>query len=117
MKEKFSIFFKDNMIKYSIFISLILFLLNLIFVMLLYSKFPPYVPFFNSMPWGEERLVSSYAMPILSGLFLFTILLNGVIGIFLYENYPLIARLLSIASFLFVFLGFIASLQILFLVF
>lgn len=117
MRDNFKLLISDTIIRFSIFVSCILILLQIVIVVFFWGKAPPYVPFFNSQPWGEERLVSSGVIPFLPAVLFLVFLLNNVCSGILYKKHTLIARMLSINSFLFVFLGFLAYIQILFLIY
>lgn len=117
MKERFRKISGDNVIRFSIVSSLFFVFLEIILLILFFRKLPPYIPFFNSMPWGELRLADPKAMLYLFASFIVVIVVNNLVGTILYSPYSLISRILSITSLLFVFLGFLASVQIFILVF
>lgn len=117
MKEKFRYLFIDNFVKIC-FIASLLFLIPLVaLVVFTIQNFPPMIPLFNSMPWGEERLAPSialYAFPVV----LVCIFIGNVVGAaLLYKRYTLIARILLFNTALFLMLSTLAYLQILFLSF
>lgn len=117
MKDNFSELLKDNMVRLLLTASLFLLIIHVFLVAWFYPKLPPYIPFFNSMPWGEARLIP--ASLILSVPIMITTIFVGnlLISSFLYIKYPLIVRILQFNSLLFIFLSFLAFLQIIFLVF
>lgn len=117
MREKLNRLFLDKLIKLSIALSIGIFFIEMILVFVFFPRFSPYIPFFNSMPWGEKRLADSTIIIVLLFVFFVVIIINTILSTLLYGKYLLISRILSITSFLFVFLGFLATLQIIFLVF
>lgn len=117
MKGKFKNLFVDSLIQLSVILSIIFLLIESVLLFTFFPKLSPYIPFFNSMPWGEDRLASSTSILFLPAVFVIVLLLNNFLGAFFYEKNPLITRVLSLSAFLFIFLGFLASLQIIFLVF
>lgn len=117
MKGNFKLLVSDTIIKFSLLVSCVLILLQVIIVVFFIGKNPPYVPFFNSQPWGEERLVNSEIIPLLPAILFFVFLLNNICSGILYKKHTLVARMLSVNSLLFVVLGFLAYIQILFLIY
>lgn len=117
MKGSLRLIFNDNIIKNSILASIFLILAQAILIFLLFKKFPPLIPILNSQPWGTERLFSS-SIVFLLPLFLTSIfILNNFLSAIYYKKSVLIARILSFNSFLFIFLGILAYIQIIFLIF
>ncbi|RJQ27484.1 hypothetical protein C4577_01485 [Candidatus Parcubacteria bacterium] len=114
MKGKFNNFRNDNLIKFSFIISLVVTFLLSIMIYKIYS--PPYIPFFNSLPWGEKRLVESSHLMLFPASFFLVIIFNNLLSFLFYDKYTLISRILCINTLLFVILGFFAYLQILILI-
>src|SRR3989344_7432741 len=114
MKGKFKLFFSDNLLFVSSTSSFFVFMLTFFLVVIFYPHIPPFIPMFNSMPWGEQRLASSLVLFAFPFLFASVIVINSLLAFFLYSRYTLASRMLSMSSALFVFLGFFAFLQILF---
>lgn len=117
MKDKFNLLINDKLAKIAIFVSMFFLVPTIILIMFFYEKLPPYIPLFNSMPWGEQRLFSSsiniFFPLVLIGVFL----INTFFSAFIYKKYVLASRLLMLNSLLFFMLGFLAYIQILFLIF
>jgi len=112
MKGNLKLIFSDNIIKNSIFASIFLILTQTILILILFKQFPPLIPILNSQPWGTERLFSS-SIVFLLPLFLTAIfILNNSLSAIYYKKSILIARILSFNSFLFIFLGILAYIQI-----
>lgn len=108
---------RDKIIRFSIIASSILFVLLVGLVGYFYQFLPPYIPFFNSLPWGQTRFgIPSYTIAIpLAALFVFSI--NFFSSITLYNKHTLLARILSLNTLLFVFFACIGYIQITLLVF
>lgn len=117
MKEKFKKIAGDSLIRFSTIAALFFIFVEAILILLSFNKLPPYIPFFNSMPWGRERLATPGTMIYLFISFIAVFIVNNFFSAIFYNTYPLVARVLAIASLLFVFLGFLASLQIIILIF
>ncbi len=116
MKNVFNTVLSDNIIKISTGVSLILLIFITILIAFFYQKLPPYIPFFNSLPWGTERLFSSVVVVFLPVVFLSVIIVNTMISAYLYASHALIARMISFNGLLVIILGFLAYLQIVLLV-
>ena len=117
MKRRLSPLINDNFIKGLNILSLLVFVILSFLIIYAHPKLPAYIPLFNSMPWGERRLFSSDINVLFPAILSLIIIVNAIIGISIYKRFTLIARILSFNSALFVVLGFLAYLQILFLVF
>lgn len=116
MKDNLKLILSDKIIKYASIASLILFFVTTVLIVLIQSHLPPYIPFFNSMPWGTDRLFFSQAVLFFPLIFAFVFVLNYICSALFYSVHPLIARILSFNAALFLFLGFLAYLQIVLLV-
>lgn len=78
--------------------SFVLVFLTLIALIILWSKLPPVIPFFYSLPWGEEQLAQSSTLVffLLGSLLLFC--LNTILSLFLEHVAPFIAKVLFIGT-------------------
>lgn len=117
MNEKINIAMKDKLIRFVLVGSGILMVTTSSLIFILFPSLNPKIPFLNSLPWGEDRLVSSWIIFVLPAAFLFVIVVNYWISFFIYTKHVLIARILAFNALLFVFFGFLAYVQIVFLVF
>ena len=115
MKEKFSLIISDQFVRISLLLAFIFIVPLITIIILSYGSLPPLIPFYNSMPWGEERLASSNITIFLPLLLLFIFCANILHATYAYTKYALIARIVLFNSFLFLLLGLLAYLQILFL--
>lgn len=117
MKEKFNLILTDQFVRISLFLSF-LFITPLIAIIIFsYTNLPPLIPFYNSMPWGEERLAYSNITILLPLILLGVFMGNVLQALFAYSKYVLVARIVLFNCFLFLLLGLLAYLQILFLTF
>ncbi len=100
MKEFFKDILADKTIVPALFINGFLIVITIIFILFSYSNLPPFIPIFNQLPWGEERLGSTIAIfiPVLVTLLIFII--NIFTGALIYKKIPLVARMLAAASLL-----------------
>jgi hypothetical protein len=106
----------DNILKFSTLLSFMILLFVSGIIAISYANLPPYVPFFNSLPWGTERLFSSIVVIVLPLAFLFVIIVNILLSAHLYTKHALMARMVSFNGLLVMTLGFLAYLQIMLLV-
>jgi len=90
-------------------ISFFLIFLAVIYILINYNNLPPFIPIFNQLPWGEQRLTQTAGIfiPVIvfAVIFIFNIIYTSVV----YEKNPLIARMiaattliLSVINFLFI---------------
>lgn len=107
MKGLFKKITADRIIKLSTYFSFGFLLLHLIYTAVLYNFLPPFLPLFNQMPWGEDRLGIKIEifLPFLITLSFFS--LNFSLSLWLHEKIPLVSRILSITSLLVCVLSFI----------
>ncbi len=99
----------DNITSKGFIISFILSLVTLIFVVVFYGSLPPLIPVFNQLPWGPERLTSTFGIFIPIIVFGIVFLFNLIFSSVIYSKNPLIARfiaattlILSVINFLFI---------------
>jgi hypothetical protein len=73
-------------------------LVSLFFVIFCYNKLPPFIPIFNQLSWGEQRLgaTATIFLPILIAflIFIFNLFLSSII----YGKLPLVSRILAATS-------------------
>lgn len=117
MKGRISILIKDRFILYTTSLTLIFLASSIALILFSYSSLPPLVPFFNSMPWGVDRLYDSNITLISPFVLVGITLLNTVVCLFIYKGFILLSRIISFNSLLFCLLATLAYLQILFLVY
>lgn len=115
MKEKFNLLLQDQFVRISLLLSLLFIVPLVLLIIFSYSKLPPLIPFFNSMPWGEERLYFSKITILLPLLLLIVFILNILQAVFVYKKYVLLSRIVLFNCFLFLLLSLLSYLQILFL--
>lgn len=117
MRQKFRVLLSDQFIRFSLLLSLLFLIPLIVIILVTYTSLPPLIPFFNSMPWGEERLSYSNITIFLPVILLGVFIGNVLQAAFSYSKYVLVARIVLFNSFLFLLLGLLAYLQILFLTF
>lgn len=115
MKERFNLILSDQFVRISLFLSF-LFVAPLVFIIIYtFESLPPLVPFFNSMPWGEERLYYSNISIFLPIILLLTFSINVFLSVAIYKQFVIVSRIILFNCFLLLLLCLLAYLQILFL--
>lgn len=92
--------FADRILARSFFVGIFLVLFQLLFIVLSFAKLPPFIPLFNQMPWGEERLGTKIQIFIPVGVALAVFIGNFIATFSLYTKMPLLCRFLSLTSLL-----------------
>ncbi len=100
MKKIINTLLLDKIIRLDLIVSTILLFGTLLFVIISYRKLPPYLPLFNQMPWGDERLGQRIEVFIPLLLAAAICMGNTILSYYLYQKMPLVSRMLSIASFI-----------------
>ena len=97
----------DKIISWGNIVTFIFILSSLLFIVLKFGILPPYVPIFNQLPWGEDRLGSTLMifLPV-AGVIIIS-LTNIFISSAIYTKSQIISRMLTIASILSSFLSFL----------
>lgn len=111
MNELFKYIKSDKILKWSFQISVALLLFQIVYLAFSYFSLPPLIPLYNQLPWGEARLGSRLEIFIPSGITLMIIIGNLLFVNKLYNQMPLLSRLLSITTLLISILSFIFTLQ------
>lgn len=73
---------------------------TVVYILIFYSQLPPFVPVFNQLPWGEQRLGNTITIfiPVLVALSI--LVLNIFTASFSYKKAPLVSRMLAAISLL-----------------
>lgn len=111
MKEFFKDIAADKTITTAYLINIFFIITAVIYILFFYGKLPPFIPIFNQLPWGEQRLGSQITIfvPILAVLLVFAI--NIFTSASIYKKIPLISRLLAAISLLTGILTFLFSIK------
>jgi hypothetical protein len=115
MKEKFKLLFSDQFMRISLVLSFVFVVPLIILIGFTFSSLPPFIPFFNSMPWGEQRLYSSGVVIFLPLILILIFIANILQAMAVYKKYTLLSRIVVFNCFLFLLLSLLSYLQILFL--
>ncbi|MCL4415398.1 MAG: hypothetical protein M1365_01660 [Actinobacteria bacterium] len=100
MNELFKVIKDDKIIQRSFMISAGLIAVAVIYSLIYYRSLPPFIPLYNQLPWGEQRLANTIGVFIPSLISLLILMLNFFLSSFIYLRNPLLSRILAITSFL-----------------
>lgn len=98
MKEFIKDIKGDKIVWYGSIVTILFIVISLVYLGIMYRFLPPFIPIFNQLPWGVERL------GVKVGIFLpffYMVLIFGtniVLSKMLYTTMPLISRILTITS-------------------
>lgn len=107
MKEFFKDIKSDKTIIPVFFINGLFIAVSVIFILFSYRNLPPFIPIFNQLPWGEQRLGPTFSIfiPVLVALLILAINISATA--FIYKKTSLIARMLAAVSLLTSILAFL----------
>ena len=107
MKEFFKDIKSDKTTNIAFLLTIILIIATFIFTIFFYRHLPPFIPVFNQLPWGEERLWETLTIfvPILTSSLIF--ILNLITSTLIYKKIPLVSRMLAGTSLLIAALTFL----------
>lgn len=107
MKEFFKDITSDKITQRSFFLSLFIIFLGVAYTLFYYGHLPPYIPIYNQLPWGEQRLASTPGILIPSFLAFLVFAFNLFLASFVYKKFPLISRVFSVTTLLIAILTFL----------
>jgi len=92
MKKLFNHIKEDRLLFSSFLFSAILLFLSTILIGIFYTHLPPFLPLFNSLPWGYARIGIKLAffLPILIGWII--VVINSILCSVIYERIVLLSR-------------------------
>ena len=100
MNELFKKLKEDKLLFRSFSLNFSVIFISFVYIILNFGSLPPFIPIFNQLPWGEQRIAKTiwiFLLPIIAFLIFGA---NLIISTRFYKKNPLIARLFSITSFL-----------------
>jgi len=100
MKEFFRYIRLDKTARFGFLSPCILSLLTFFYILLTYKNLPPFIPIFNQLPWGEQRLGITLTIFIPIIIDWLIILLNLFISALIYQKMPLLSRMLATTTFI-----------------
>jgi len=116
MKEFFKKIQNDKILFFGFLISFILIVITFIFIILNIKHLPPFLPIFNQMPWGDERLGNKEQIFIPFFITLLLFVSNNVLSLKFYNTVPLISRIFCVTGVLISFLTLLLTIRTILLV-
>ena len=102
---------KDKVISGGFLLTFIIVFLAFVYILIRFGSLPPYMPLFNQLPWGNQRLGTSIMIFIPLGIAIFIAIFNILICYFIYKKSQIISRMLAATSVLIAFLSFLFILR------
>lgn len=100
MNEETNNFKSDSIILWGNRLSVGITLITVGVIAFYFRYLPIYIPLFNQLPWGEERLGEKAGIFFPVGIVLIILLVNYFLERFLYTKIPLISRIIAITALL-----------------
>src|SRR6185436_16333977 len=95
MKRFFKNITADKITYRGFIISFLTWIISAGFIAAFYRRLPPYIPVFNQLPWGEERIIETVGIFIPLGIYIGIFIFNLIFTSLVYEKSPLIARIVA----------------------
>lgn len=100
MKEFFKDIRHDKTSRFGFLSAFTLSLLTFFYILFIYKNLPPFIPIFNQLPWGEQRLGVTLTIFIPLLIDWVIIVFNLFISAIIYQKMPLVSRMLAATSFI-----------------
>lgn len=100
MKEFFKDIRTDKTITLAFFTNGTLIAIAIIYILFSYGQLPPFIPIFNQLPWGEQRLGTTPTIFIPVLVALLTLVVNIFTSAYIYKKVLLVSRMLAAISLL-----------------
>lgn len=110
------IFKTDRLFRLCLRLALILFALCFFVLVWWFSRLPPQLPLYYSLPWGEDQLATPIELVIFSSSLILFWGIQVAGAFLLYPKFTYLGRLLLISSTLITILGLYSVIRILFLI-
>lgn len=88
-------------------ISFALMLLTFIYTAINYPSLPPFVPIFNQLPWGANRITPTPGIFIPTVVFAFIFVFNVIFTSLTYSKNPLMARIVAAVTIIIALMNFL----------
>lgn len=95
MKKFFNPVLTDKILFWGFSLSIFFLCFASLFVAIFFSQLPPFLPLYNELPWGYDRLGGKLEIFFPIGIALLFTISNVFFSTLLYKRNPLIARLLG----------------------
>jgi hypothetical protein len=88
-------------------ISFLVGIFTLLVVIVVFKSLPPFIPIFNQLPWGEQRLTETVGIFIPLVVFAFIFVFNLSFTSLVYSKNPLIARIVAAVTLIIAIMNFV----------
>jgi len=112
MKNFINNIVSDKLALRGFFISFLLMLFTILYILVNYLNLPPFIPIFNQLPWGNDRLTTTPGIFIPTVIFAFVFLFNIIFTSIVYNKSPLIARIVAAVTLILAFMNFLFVIRI-----
>lgn len=100
MKRHFKYLKEDKLLLRLFFLSFVLIITTIVYIVIYYSRLPLLLPVFNQLPWGEQRLSDTLGIFIPSIVVFIILFFNIFASAVVYPRSPLISRMFAVTSLL-----------------
>lgn len=98
MSGPFKTIFKDSIITWSFWLTIVFIVASIALVTIAFVHLPPVIPLYNKMSWGYERLGRTYEIVFPLSLPLVFFIGNLFFGKYMHDKVPLLSRFLSLTA-------------------
>jgi hypothetical protein len=104
-------FRRDKIIVWGFFFTIAIILSALAFILINLSSLPPYIPLYNQLPWGTNRLAGTIMVFLPVGMVLIFSFINIIVSSLIYSKSQIFSRMLSATNVILSFLTFLFILR------
>lgn len=108
-------FFKLQMTRFALGSSCVMIAIQIGFIILRWNTFPPKVPLFFSLPWGEEQLADTRYLWLFPLLSISILIVNSVLSIIFHHKESVLSTMFTISTAITILIATIGVLKIIFL--
>lgn len=116
MREFFKPARTDKIISRAFLASCFMIGITLLYIVLRFFSLPPFIPIFNQLPWGDNRIGPKIFIFIPTAITILIMAGNITLSSYMYDKSPLLSRIFAVTSLLATFLILIFSFVIISLV-
>ena len=108
-------FSKNSLIYFPLQIFFLLLAMSFIVIAVFYYRLPPEIPFFYSLPWGEEQLAKNYYILFIPGFTLTIFLINFIFVLIISKKDIFLAQIILWSTCFIAVLSLITLIRIIFI--
>ena len=115
MKKFFKFIREDKIIYWGFLLSCLFLFGSFALIAVFYTQLPPFLPLYNKMPWGYDRIGKKIELFIYLALALVFFIINFTATFHTYKKAALLARLICMTTVMVCFFVFVFMIQIIWL--